>query len=382
LFKAVPKIALYAHDGSGFGHLTRISRLAASLQQNCACLVITGSREASWLVAPGCEFVKLPSWESMFQPRATNPNRTLWLDLSKEETVRFRSSLIEKIITIFSPDALIVDYLPYGLRNELLATLLNVRTRKYLLLRGIVDSADYELREILASTDLSAIYDRLLIAADRRVVEPLNDLPLSIAAKAKCEWIGYMTHSGVASQSVRHTHAIARDQIWVVCSAGSGLRGEALFSECIGVAGSHPSVFFDVVLGTRSTLRHTDPCALPNNLRLSQLRTDLPDLHAAADIVITSGGYNSLLEAAAGGAEMIVCPVNRGMKDEQIRHARQLQTFYPLAIADDPVDIGPLLRKAIANALSHRTLRLALETEGIRNARNIIIGDLESALNA
>lgn len=318
----------------------------------------------------------------MFRPRAANPNGPLWLDLSKEETVRFRSSLIEKIITTFSPDALIVDYLPYGLRNELLTTLLNVRTQKYLLLRGIVDSADYELREILASTDLATIYDRLLIAADRRVIEPLDDLPLSNSAKAKCEWIGYMTPNGVASQSVRRTNAIDRDKIWVVCSAGSGLRGEALFSECIRIAGKHPSVFFDIVLGTRSTLTYADFDALPNNLRLSQLRKDLPALHATADIVITSGGYNSLLEAAAGGAEMIVCPVNRGMKDEQIRHARQLQNFYPLAIADDPINIGPLLQKAIANALSHRTLRLTLETEGVRNARDLIMRDLTSVLNA
>jgi predicted glycosyltransferase len=344
--------------------------------------VITGSREASWLVEPGCEFVKLPSWESMFRPRAANPNGPLWLDLSKEETVQFRSSLIEKIITTFSPDALVVDYLPYGLRNELLATLLNVRTRKYLLLRGIVDSADYELREILASTDLAAIYDRLLIAADRRVIEPLEDLPLSASTKAKCEWIGYMTHNGVVSQSVRSTNAIDRDTVWVVCSAGSGLRGEALFSECIRVASKHPTVFFDIVLGTRSRLTHADFGALPGNLRLSQLRTDLPALHAAADIVITSGGYNSLLEAATGGAELIVCPVNQGMKDEQIRHARQLQAFYPLTIADDPVDIGPLLQKAVANAQSHRTLELALETEGIRNARDIIMRDLTSALSA
>jgi len=366
----VPRVMLYAHDASGFGHLRRVSRLAAGLQGECACLILTGSREAAWLVDHSCEFVKLPSWESVFRSPGSLNTGGLWLDLSKDEARRFRSDLIVQLVSVVAPAAFIVDYLPLGLRNELLTTLRTIQSRKYLLLRGVIDSVDAELRALLASEAIAALYDRLFVAADKRVSDVINDLPLSDSARAKCDWVGYITHvqNEVETLKGSATH--------VVCSAGSGLRGEALFAECFRAALHYPEVLFDIVLGPRCTLSVQVQESVPANVRVSRVRPDLPDLHATADVVITSGGYNSLLEAAGGGAEIIVSPVNSGPKDEQVRHARAFQMFYPIMVADTPSDVRSLLGPAIAAARQGRRRRLTLAVDGVARIRHLILGDL------
>jgi predicted glycosyltransferase len=281
--------------------------------------------------------------------------------------------MIREITRVVEPAALIVDHLPFGLYRELLMTLESVPTRKYLLTRGIIDSADAEVRELLASGAVAAHYDRILIAADKRVIASVGDPPLSMEARAKCEWIGYITRRLADHGKSRRTHA---GSLRVVCSAGSGLRGEAMFLECLRAAPLYPSVSFDVVLGPRCTLTAPAIGSLPSNVQLSTMRVDLPDLHAMADIVITSGGYNSLLEAIGGGARVIVSPVNTGMRDEQLRHAKALQHYYPLKVADNLANLAPLLSEAIAAADAPSMPYVALDLDGLARARDLIFEDL------
>lgn len=373
-----PRILLYAHDGSGFGHLMRISRLASRLQGRCTCLILTGTREAAWFVDPSCEFMKLPSWASMFRRQAGANTGKLWHEMPKEDIVRFRSQLIESISTVFAPDAIIVDYLPFGLRNELLDTLRKTPARKYLIMRSVIDSSDTELRSILSSTEFAELYDRVLVAADKRLTDALNDFPLCAAARAKCEWIGYITNSCSSRKAKGCTHDSHSKSIQVVCSAGSGLRGESLFSECIDAAPRHPLATFEVVVGARSSFVAASSDELLKNIRLSTFRTDLPELHANADVVVTSGGYNSILEAMIGGAEIVVSPVNEGLKDEQLRHAQQLQRYYPIAIATSPSELPRLLSQAIHNASTGRVLQFPLAIDGIERAADIICGELST----
>jgi predicted glycosyltransferase len=110
---------------------------------------------------------------------------------------------------------------------------------------------------------------------------------------------------------------------------------------------------------------------------MSKMRQDLPAMHQMADVVITSGGYNSLIEAISGGAEIIVSPVNSGLKDEQIRHATQLQKFYPLKIANNVTSIQTLLRDAINCPTGRRMAVTDLELDGVNRAGNLICRDFD-----
>jgi hypothetical protein len=136
----------------------------------------------------------------------------------------------------------------------------------------------------------------------------------------------------------------------------------------------YPSALFDVILGTRATFVRCPQ--LPKNLRISFGRSDLPDLHSMADVVVTSGGYNSLMEAVCGTAQIVVCPVNKGMKDEQRKHALRLQKHYPITIASTPSALPSLLRKAMENSLHSHQRKQTLMTDGARQAAELIYADL------
>src|SRR5438105_2980643 len=113
------RLLMICHDGKGLGHLRRISRIAGFLQGEFACLVMTGMAEASWLVPSNCEFIKLPNWDGLSKLRASRLGRTVWLDAPSEEVVRLRSELIKGVEQAFRPSAILVDYIPFGIREEL-----------------------------------------------------------------------------------------------------------------------------------------------------------------------------------------------------------------------------------------------------------------------
>jgi len=55
------RILLFVFDGTGLGHLRRMSRIAERLQREFVVLVVTGMREAAWLVPASCEVMILPN---------------------------------------------------------------------------------------------------------------------------------------------------------------------------------------------------------------------------------------------------------------------------------------------------------------------------------
>ncbi len=63
------------------------------------------------------------------------------------------------------------------------------------------------------------------------------------------------------------------------------------------------------------------------------------DLFLAADIIVSSGGYNSAYEAAALMKPLVTLPWKRVYDDQKERVLRLQQAGYPIYIAEDPVDV-------------------------------------------
>src|SRR4051794_19812048 len=110
-----PRILLFCHDTTGLGHLRRISRIAGYLQGSFACLIATGMEQACWMTPRGCEFIKLPSWDSISAARAARRNQPLWMRTTAEEACTLKSDLLRAVSIAYRPDVVLVDYLPFGL---------------------------------------------------------------------------------------------------------------------------------------------------------------------------------------------------------------------------------------------------------------------------
>lgn len=352
-----PRALFYVFDGgSGIGHLRRLSRIADAMQADFSCLIVTGHDAApQWIVPRGCEYVRLPSWDNLIPAKAAYWDRKAFLDTTLDGAVALRRSIIEGVVNGFRPDVFVVDHLPLGAYGELAPLLQSVDCLKYLVTRGIQNETEDLQRLVLGGAALESLsrdYDRIFSAVDPGVFDLAAHYGLPPQVVDRIVSVGYVAPGRTAGlrEATRAAHGIANDALWVVASAGSGQWGEALIEACLALAEHHPDVHFDIVMGPRSRMR--DPAhpvrGTHGRTRLHATCTNLETLHASADLVITCGGYNSLLETLQGDARILCVPYRTDARDEPLRHAERLRGFVDLQVAADIGRLPDLFGKAIA----------------------------------
>jgi predicted glycosyltransferase len=370
---------MYAHDGRGLGHLRRLCRIAKALQGACAVLLITGHRAASWLVPETCEFFHLPSIDNLDRRLSAHWGRNPFWDAGRKEGLRVRQAAIDSIIGSFAPDAIIMDYLAAGKDDEMYTVLDRFPARRYLLLRGVLDDLAAVQRDILNPTGLHLLekrYDRVLVMADRKIVDVVAEYELSEAVAEKVIYAGYVADQIDESmrEQTRVERGIPKAAKWVVCSAGGGKEGEDLVEHCFKITGEFPEVFFDIVVGPRSRSALESTTAQGSGrVRVSKERVDLPRLHGSCDVLVCRGGYNSLMEGAIGRTRIIVVPT--ADDHEQLTHATRLAAFLPVAVIEDVHLLATRLRDELA-AEPRDDTKVPLDFTGADSAARIILGDL------
>jgi len=213
------------------------------------------------------------------------------------------------------------------------------------------------------------------VTCDPRVADVSRDCSFDAETAAKVTYVGYVAPAAVDRHAVRGAAHVPEGAIWVVCSGGSGTRAEAHLRACAALAAAVPGVTFDVVLGPRS-LAVPSSMPAPANCRVHRERRDLASLHSAADVVVTSGGYNSVIEAASGGARLVVYPVNTGDDDEQRIHAERLGKIYPVRCISGTDELAPALQAAVCEVGDGERPSLAVRLDGGVAIREIVLADL------
>lgn len=384
------RVVFLMHDGVGFGHLQRTCKLVRALQGVFSCLVVTGERAASWLVPAASEFVHLPNIDSLVEHRARRLGRYPFVVGDEERAIAFRRTMIEHVVASFDPDALVVDYQPLGYGNELERMLRSSRARKYLLLRGVLDTPDQTRQKFLEGPALDAlttIYDRIFVAADRRICSLAEEYGMPATVSGKLAYVGYVSTPYPDGQAValRAERGLPSGQPWVVCSVGRGRSGRALIRACEALPDLIPEAAFDFIHGPDGLPAGWGALAadyhISGNGRHFKECRYLPALHASADVVVTHGGYNSLVEGMEGGARIISCYAPPGGSldylEERI-HPERLSRYYPLRLVDGVDGLEDAVREAAAAAMSETRPRTReiLDFNGTANIRATLMADL------
>lgn len=383
------RLLFFVHDGTGLGHLRRMSRIAKALQGPCACLIVSGHRAMYWFVPEECEYIHIPSLDNLSSLRSQHWGRDPFVEMELGEIFQFRHSILKGIIEGFKPDAIFVDYLPLGKNEELADFIKETPAKKYYITRGIINqtSSMQDIEHILfgkAKEYLELYYDKIFLACDKKILNFEKKYMLSQGIKNKLSYVGYVSEKidYQEIQSARLSRGIQPNDVWVVCSAGGGQLGEKLIMECIRLSSKFNGVYFDIVMGPRSNLLWDNSLLyqdVTKFLRLHKETHHLPLLHAASNIVVTTGGYNSLLETLQGNAEIICCPARLDPNDEQYQHACLLSRYAPIKVIAEPKDLERTLKSTlqdkhnILNSHSNRSLELNLN--GANNIRKIVCRD-------
>jgi predicted glycosyltransferase/glycosyltransferase involved in cell wall biosynthesis len=383
------RVLFFVHDGTGLGHLKRLSRLGSAIQGPCASLMVTGHWSASAIVPEAMEFVHLPSFDSLLPNKASYWGRKPFLSLSREDARAFRAQMLEHVISDFDPDAIVVDYLPLGHHSELHSVINNSCAKKYFIMRGVLDVPGNVRMDLLwgeAEAALANKYDRLLVAGDRRICDVAKEYDLKSSLTSKMEYIGYVSTPVPPHERerVRHERGIGPRDKWVVCSAGGGAIGEELISECELLPAAFPNVEFDIVYGPRANTPWpflSGDIYVSANVRFMRAPRSLDKLHGSADVVITSGGYNSMMEAMEGGARLICSPAQRREGGEQVTHAQRLSRYYPITFVSDHAQIRSALTQVLEATVPPPKIHQALDLRGISRFKEIVLEDLGFGLS-
>lgn len=381
------RILLFAFEGgTGIGHLRRIACIARTLQQQFACMIVTGHREiTNWFVSSNCEYIHIPSWESLLPEKAAYWNRKPFLPLSVDEAVRLRKGIVRGLVQSYVPDLIIVDHLPLGMHDELDDIIAETPAKKYLVTRGVLNVSGSLLDLVLggrARDFLHRHYDRIVVAADQNVIDFTRDYALPATLAEKAVHAGYVIdHIGADDiLEFQNLHRRADKAAWVVVSPGGGQLGERLVQCAVALSSHYPDVFFDIVAGPRSSLTSSIDSGLHGqaNLRLHRESRDMPILNASADIVICSGGYNTLLEALQGNANILCVPSWKDPRDEQTRHSKCLQQFANIEIVPDIASLGDAFAATLALTLKNKPAdrRRMLNLSGAKAIEKLVVADL------
>ena len=254
-----------------------------------------------------------------------------------------RSELLRSTDIGFAPDVIFVDYLPFGQRDELSSLLQSTSAVKYFIHRGVPDTTD---AKILAGEDASGriarSYDRILVTLPPGFRDVALEDGYCADAASKIDYVGFLAAHAKRSRSPADA---SRKQ--VVCSGGGGIYTGAMVESVVLAASQHPAADFTVVLGPRYDGRRVQ--AKSDNVKILEFCSNLWELNQTADIVVCAGGYNTVIEAIRGRADIIILPNRRGLDDEQSRFATLLAKSRPLTLLTEASQLDLALKTSLAN---------------------------------
>ena len=330
------RVLFYSHDGTGLGHLRitlSVATAYAALRPQDSLLLLTGSLQTSAFSLPAnLDYVKLPAM----------PKRELYASLpptdgftgSHNSTIRMRTAIALATVQAFDPHTVVVDHAPGGLFRELAPSLewLSGRSRRpsfALLMRDITFSPE-QTREIWrnerAYPYLDSLYDAILVYGQQDIFDPISSYAMSDLAASRTQFCGFLAPQ-VPNRSetlVREELGLGKRKLLAVSSGGGGDGGPVLRAFLEGFqCRDDGSLLAYVIEGPllpedeRRAIRAI--CSSLPNVMLVPFDADYSAVVRAADVVVSMGGYNSVVEAVSFGKRPVVVPRLPGALEQKLR---------------------------------------------------------------
>src|SRR6266576_914581 len=298
----VRTLFLYAQDTHGLGHVTRtltIARHVLARYPNALAYVATASPVAGqFALPPRCDYIKLPTLLTPDGVRLAPPQE----EEVKRHFRRVRGAILRDAVLGLEPDVVLVDHEPLGAKGQFADGLAALKAQRP------------ETRFVFGLRDI--MDDTVRIRAQWRelgVYEALEHL-----------YDGIAVYGSPALYDVAEAYGIPGSGPLVVATVGSGSDGypvlEAAVAAVTLLQAQRVELGAIVVTGPfmpaplRAALeaRATATCRVVT-------QADNLQLFAAADAVVSMGGYNSVCEVLAAGRPLVVVPRATDKVEQEIR---------------------------------------------------------------
>jgi len=325
---------MYSHDSYGLGHIRRTMAIASHLRgPNVNILILTGSPVAGRFKFPEqVDFVRIPG-----MIKTTNEEyRPLSIKINPRHALDIRKNIITATAKTFQPDLFIVDKEPAGLKKEVLPTLHWLqhnlpKCRTILGLRDIMDSTkavreDWQKKGIYEILD--KLYSEIWIYGIQDFYDPIKEYVIPESVNHKIWFTGYILRKVPSIKEVRQTRKeqrVKEGEKLVVVTTGGGGDGFFLMDAFLSMleAETKPLPFKSVLITGPFMPRKERAEVFERARRLGvkayRFYRWMEKILAAADVVISMGGYNTMCETLSQGTVSLIVPRETPRKEQLIR---------------------------------------------------------------
>lgn len=360
---STPRVLIYSHDTFGLGHLRRSRAIANALAEErpgASILIISGSPViGNFEFDNGVDYIRIPGVTKLPE----GDYRSLNLNLSLDEAVGLRQSIILQAAATFRPDVFIVDKEPTGFRGEVVPALEQLRDQGCRLVLGIRDVLDEpallvpEWKRKGAVEALSRYYDEVWVYGLKDIYEPLAALNLPQEAERRVRYTGYLRRE-LPKRSALTRYPKITGSPFVLVTTGGGGDGDEVIDWVISAYEQDRSLDIPALLvfgpfvnrGRRREFVERiarQPC-----LDAIAFDTKLELLMEKAAGVVAMGGYNTFCEILSLDKRALVVPRRRPRLEQHIRavEAQRLGLVRMLSDDDgrrDPARMAGALRELL-----------------------------------
>jgi len=341
------RVALYSPGMVGFGHIRRNASIAQALlgsRPESVIVMIAEARQIGALPMPaGVDYVTLPA----LRKEADGSRRPRFLNVSDQDLVTLRESVIRSALEAFEPDVLIVDHLPLGAARELTRTLEQLQergtTRCVLGLRDVLQDPETVRRTWSEQGHAEAIrdyYDAVWIYGDPAVYDPVREYGVLDPVAAKVRYAGYLDERPRLQFAAIHADpllATLPPGKLALCVVGGGHDGAAL-AEAFVQADLPPDTTGVVVTGlympeeSRERLRRR--AERHPRLRVFEFLPEPAALIQRAERVVCMAGYNTACEVLSFEKHALMVPrvhpnVEQWIRAQRLRDLGLVDVLHP-----------------------------------------------------
>jgi predicted glycosyltransferase len=334
------RVLICSNDAFGLGHLRRSVKLAWAIHAeypSLPVLLVSGSHMLhAFPLPPNTDCLKLPGvlMDGIGSYTARH------LSVPFEELSRLRRNVLLETALAYQPDLVIVDRRPVGVKGEMLSALRALKKREkrttlVLSLRDIV-GADVTRGEWHADDSmrvLDELYDEIWVFGTQVLYDPVKEyqLPPAIARKVRfCGYLGIEPPAAPREETRRALHITG--EVFILVTVGDGRAGFPILDAYLGALEIFPAQPRTVSFLMAAPELHQGELRRLRE-RVNRLATTRPehrvtlldffprleDYIAAADLIVSMAGYNTLTEVMVLEKRAIVIPRLQVLTEQLLR---------------------------------------------------------------
>ena len=327
-------IVMYSHDTYGLGHIRRTMAIASRLRsRKTNVLILTGSPIAGRFSFPEqIDFVRIPG-----MIKKTNEEYLpLSIKINPQHALDIRKNIITATVKTFKPDLFIVDKEPFGLKKEILPALrwlkrCQPQTKTVLGLRDVMDDAEtikksWKKKNIYNVLD--KYYSEIWTYGIRDFYDPIEEYDIPDSISRKIYFTGYIPRAVIKRKEAvreKQRYKIGEGEKLVVVTTGGGGDGYPVMDNYLsmlernGRMCSFKSILITGPFMPKNKRSDVFKRARKLGVIVFHFYRQMEKILAAADLVISMGGYNTLCELMSQKTVSLLIPRETPRMEQTLR---------------------------------------------------------------